>query len=136
MTDKRLRIVASKVFDRTARHAFSMKMTAAITRSANVLINVATALGAVKFLYDVGVAQLGQVAVDAAPASCGVAVDCKTDLLRCELSIGILRKEITDLTSSGSLIQLFFHRLSSLSFIKFENSSQIITQNQALVNTI
>lgn len=137
MIDKIFRIVASKVFNGTARNAFSMKMAAAIAMRTNVLIHVASAFSAVKFLYNGSIAKLGQMSVNTAFSACVISVDLKANFLCCKLSVGITRKKITDSAAPRSLINLLFHILSpSFSTFKIENSSQIIAQKLLLVNTI
>ena len=107
MVGKHLGIVAIQMLDRTAPHAFPVKMTAAIAFRANVLIHGAFALRTVKLLYHVRLAQLRQIAVDAA-SSCGkAAVDRLADLLGTKLTVWIFGKKLTDALSARRLINLF-----------------------------
>ena len=122
MVGKMRGIVTSEVLDRAALHAFSVEMVAAIALHANVLVNVAIARSAMEFLDHIRCAKLGKMTVNAAFSRLRVAVDRNTDLFRCKLTVGILRKELSDPLTSQRPIRLFLHLFHLPHFNRFSQN--------------
>ena len=109
MIDKAFRISAAEMLDRAALDAFSVKMATAIAALTDVLINVASALGAIKFLNDLLVAKLRQMAVDTASSALRRAVQLRADLLGGKLSVGVFGKKRAESAPPLRLIGFLLH---------------------------